>query len=123
MYSQRHNPFMPKRPSKQKVTPKLATPAMDALAPGTQPTKPAPNKAKPPGPTKKQDVKDIERADSEGMAQPQGLEPKSGENPAAVAPGRLGKLKGGKAKVARPREAKREALAKKTAAKRSKLKK
>ena len=56
---------MPKRSSKQKDT-----------VPDAEPKKPAPNKANPPRPTKKQDVKDIDRADSEGMAQPQGLEAK-----------------------------------------------
>ena len=46
--------------------------------PGVDPSKiqPAPNKAKPPRPVKKRDVQDIDRADSEGMAQPQGLPPK-----------------------------------------------
>jgi len=38
----------------------------------TKKTKPAPNKARPPRPTKKWDAADIDRADSEGMAQPQG---------------------------------------------------
>lgn len=38
-------------------------------------TKPAPNKAKPPKPTTKRDKLDVERADSEGMAQPQGKKP------------------------------------------------
>jgi hypothetical protein len=45
---------------------------------GAAATKPAPNQARPSRPKKAQDVQDIERADSEGMAQPQGLpaEPK-----------------------------------------------
>jgi hypothetical protein len=54
---------MPKRPTKKK---------------------PAPNRAKPPRPKKKQDVQDIERADSEGMAQPQGIKPTK-KRPAASA--------------------------------------
>jgi hypothetical protein len=40
---------------------------------GAAGTKPAPNQARPSRPKKAQDVQDIERADSEGMAQPQGL--------------------------------------------------
>lgn len=40
-----------------------------------QPLKPAPNKAMPPKPSNPQDVEDIERSDSEGMAQPQDLPP------------------------------------------------
>jgi len=37
--------------------------------------KPAPNKAKPPRPVKNRDDQDIDRADSEGMAQPQAQRP------------------------------------------------
>ena len=37
--------------------------------------KPAPNKATPPRPVTKRDTQDVERADSEGMAQPQGKNP------------------------------------------------
>jgi hypothetical protein len=48
--------------------------AMSVSAPVTEP-KPG-NKAKAPRPIKKRDRDDIERADSEGMAQPQALEPK-----------------------------------------------
>ena len=83
------------------------------------PTKPAPNKAKPPRPVKKRDVEDIERADAEGMAQPQGVPPaEETKNPAAVALGRLGGRKGGKARAAKLSAAKRKAIAKKAAAKR-----
>ena len=44
---------------------KKSLPALDPKPPKT--------KAKPPGPTKRQDAQDIERADSEGMGQPQDL--------------------------------------------------
>lgn len=64
---------MPKRSSKLKDTPQLARSVLDAVAADAEPKKkPAPNKARPPRPTKKRDVADIERADDEGMAQPQG---------------------------------------------------
>ena len=67
-------------------------------ATGAKPkSKPAPNKAKPARPKKKQDV---ERADSEGMAQPQGIKPKK-KDPAAVSLGRRGGLKGGPARAAK----------------------
>lgn len=82
----------------EKDTQQLARDVLDAIVPDAEPKKPAPNKAKPPRPTKTQDVKDIERADSEGMAQPQGLEV-TAKNPAAVALGRLGGLKGGPARA------------------------
>jgi len=67
---------------------------------------------------KKQDVEDIEQADTEGMAQPQGVPPPAEKNPAAVALGRLGGLKGGKARAAKLSPTKRRAIAKKAAAKR-----
>lgn len=108
---------MPKRSSKQKDTPQLARGVPDAVVPDAAPVKPAPNKAKPPRPTKKRDASDIDRADSEGMAQPQGMAPPT-KNPAAVALGRLGGLKGGKARAANLTPAKRKAIAKKAAAKR-----
>jgi hypothetical protein len=64
---------MPKRSSKPKDPQQLAASALDAAVRDAELTKkPAPNKARPPCPKKKQDVADIERADSEGMAQPQG---------------------------------------------------
>ena len=44
-------------------------------------TKPAANKAKPPKPTTKRDKMDVERADSEGMAQPQGKKPTKRADP------------------------------------------
>lgn len=112
---------MPKRSSKQKSgydPQQLARKVLDTVVPDAEnPVKPAPNKAKPPKPRKKQDVIDIERADSEGMAQPQGLSP-SEKNPAAVALGRLGGLKGGAARAKSLSAAKRKAIAKKAAAKR-----
>jgi hypothetical protein len=65
---------MAKTPSKKKVTPKVASPVRKKPPQATDLSKkPAPNKAKPPRPAKKQDVVDIEQADAEGMAQPQGL--------------------------------------------------
>lgn len=39
--------------------------------------KPAPNKARPPQPVTKRDTQDVDRADAEGMAQPQGKPPTS----------------------------------------------
>ena len=65
-------------------------------------------------PVKKHDAADVDRADSEGMAQPQGTPPE--KNPAAVALGRLGGLKGGKARAAKLTPAKRKAIARKAAA-------
>ena len=109
---------MPKRSSKQKDTRQLARPVLGAIAPDAEPPKkPAANKAKPPRPVKKRDDQDIDRADSEGMGQPQGLPPKK-KNPAAVALGKLGGLKGGKARAAKLSPAKRKAIAKKAAASR-----
>ena len=112
---------MPKRsskPAQQKDTQQLARGVLDAIAPDAEPAKkPAPNKAKPPRPAKKKDAEDVDRADSEGMAQAQGL-PAKEKNPAAVALGRLGGMKGGKARAASLSPAKRKAIAKKAAAKR-----
>src|SRR5687768_3055385 len=95
-----HIPSMQKRSSKsQKDTQQLVRQVLDAIVPHAEPaTKPAPNKARPPRPVKTQDAEDIEQADSEGMAQPQGLPPPK-KNPAAVALGRLGGLKGGAARA------------------------
>ena len=110
---------MPQRSSKQKDTPQLARHVRDTVAPDAEPAKkkPAANKARPPRPAKKRDVEDIDRADSEGMGQPQGMPPKR-KNPAAVALGKLGGAKGGKARAAKLSPAKRKAIAKKAAAKR-----
>src|SRR4051812_7779390 len=112
---------MPKRSSKRQKDPQqLARHVLDSVVPDAEPPKkPAANKAKPPRPVKKQDGVDIEQADAEGMAQPQGLSPAPKEkNPAAVSLGRLGGLKGGKARAAKLSPAKRKAIAKKAAAKR-----
>ena len=61
--------------------------------------------AKPDLATTKRDAADIERAAGEGMTQPQGQAPKkkrpAKKNPAAVALGRRGGLKGGKARAAK----------------------
>ncbi|MEO8499043.1 MAG: hypothetical protein ABI614_28600 [Planctomycetota bacterium] len=113
---------MPKRSNKrptQKDTQPLARQVLDAIVPDAAPTKPAANKAKPPKPAKKQDVKDIDQADSEGMAQPQGLTANPKKNPAAVVTGRLGGLKGGQARAEKLSATKRKEIAKKAAAKRS----
>src|SRR5688572_27363891 len=100
---------MPKRSSKKKDTQQLARQVLDAVVPDAEPPKkPAANKARPPRPVKKQDVQDIEQADSEGMAQPQGVPPPKEKNPAAVSLGRLGGLKGGKARAAKLSPAKRK---------------
>ena len=67
-------------------------------------------KKKPPRPVKKRDAADVDRAEGEGMAQPQGLPAKNkqparkaekAKDPAAVALGRKGGLKGGKARAAK----------------------
>jgi len=115
---------MPKRSSKkppvkkprQKDTQQLARSVLDAVAPDAEPTKPAANKAKPPRPAKRQDAKDIDRADSEGMGQPQGVTPE--KNPAAVALGRLGGMKGGKARADKLSAKRRSEIARKAAQKR-----
>ena len=105
---------MPRRSSKSKDTQQVARKVLDSIAPDAEPKKPAANKARPPRPTKKRDVRDIERADSEGMAQQQGVEPKP-KNPAAVALGKLGGAKGGKARAEKLSAARRKAIAKKAA--------
>jgi len=114
---------MPKRSSKKtpiktltakpvplKHTQQLARKVLDAIVPEGE----APKSKKPARPTKKQDASDIDRADSEGMAQPQGTPTK--KNPAAVALGRLGGLKGGKARAEKLTAKKRSEIAKKAAA-------
>lgn len=60
-------------------------------------------------------VLDAAVPDAEPKAEP---EPDKTKNPAAVALGRLGGLKGGKARAAKLTAAKRKAIAKKAAAKR-----
>jgi hypothetical protein len=100
---------MPKRSSKPKDTQQLARSVLDAVVPDAEP-----KKRKPPRPAKKRDAADVDRADSEGMGQPQGRPPKE-KNPAAVALGKLGGLKGGKARAESLTPAKRKAIAKKAA--------
>lgn len=65
-------------------------------------------------PKNNQDAAAVDRAASEGMAQPQGEAPKK-KNPAAVALGRKGGLKGGKARAAKLTKEQRIASAKKAA--------
>ena len=67
-----------------------------------------------PRPAKKQDAADVDRAESEGMAQPQGEKPKA-KDPAAVSLGRKGGLKGGPARAAKLTKAQRSASAQKAA--------
>jgi hypothetical protein len=67
---------------------------------------------KPSRPKNKQDAADVDRAAGEGMAQPQ-AKPK--KNPAAVALGRKGGLKGGKARAAKLTPEQRTESAKKAA--------
>lgn len=101
---------MAKRPVKKKRQPdyqQVARKILDAVAPDAEPKAIKPAKA-PPRPKGKQDAADVDRAAGEGMAQPQ-------KNPAAVALGRLGGLKGGKARAAKLSPAKRKAIAKKAA--------
>jgi hypothetical protein len=105
---------MAKRPVKKKRQPdyqQVARKVLDAVAPDAEQKaiKPATTPRRPKG---KQDAADIDRAEGEGMAQPQE------KNPAAVALGRLGGLKGGKARAAKLSAAKRKAIARKAAAKR-----
>lgn len=88
----------------------LARKVLDVVAPDAEPKAIKPSK-KPPVPKRKQDAADIERAAGEGMV----TEPQE-KNPAAVSLGRLGGLKGGKARAAKLTPAKRKAIAKKAAA-------
>src|SRR5688572_1627539 len=102
---------MAKRPAKKKRQPdyqQLARKVLDTVAPDAEPKAIKPAKT-PPRPKGKQDAADIDRAAGEGMAQPQE------KNPAAVALGRLGGLKGGKARAEKLSAAKRKAIAKKAA--------
>ena len=101
-----------KRTTKKKRQPdyqQVARKVQDTVAPDAEPKAIKPAKT-PPRPKRKQDAEDIARAEWEGMAQPQG------KNPAAVAPGRLGGPKGGKARAEKLSAAKRKAIAKKAAA-------
>lgn len=107
---------MAKRPVKKKRQPdyqQLGSKVLDGVAPDAEPKAIKPAK-EPRRPKRKQDAADLDRADGEGMAQ----QPPPIKNPAAVALGRLGGLKGGKARAASLSPAKRKAIAKKAAAKR-----
>ena len=116
---------MPKRSRKKpaKDFNQVARSIVDKATGVTKPTKPAANKAKPPKPKKKSDVADIERADSEGMGQAQGVAPKKrpakkaakDKDPAAVALGRKGGLVGGHARAAKLTKEQLSASAKKAA--------
>jgi hypothetical protein len=114
--SYRHTLYiMQKRSSKKRRQPdyqQIARKVLDAVSPEAEPKAIKPTTKKPPRPKNKQDAEDIDRAASEGMVQPRG------KNPAAVELGRLGGLKGGKARAAKLSPAKRKAIAKKAAAKR-----
>ncbi|MEX2170584.1 MAG: hypothetical protein WD851_14810 [Pirellulales bacterium] len=91
---------MPNR-SRKKPDPDFNQIARSIVDRATGAEKPA---AKPPRPKNKQDAADRDRADSEGMGQPQEQAPKRKrvkKNPAAVALGRKGGLKGGKARAAK----------------------
>ena len=70
-----HTSSMPKRSRKKpaKNFNQVARSIVDQATGVAPKKKPAPNKAKPPRSAKKWDVQDIERADSAGMAQPQGI--------------------------------------------------
>jgi hypothetical protein len=106
---------MAKKPAKKKRQPdyqQIARKVRDVVAPDAEPKVIKPAK-KPAAPKPKQDAADIERAAGEGMV----TQPHE-KNPAAVSLGRLGGLKGGKARAAKLTPAKRKAIAKKAAAKR-----
>jgi hypothetical protein len=101
---------MPKRSSKKQKDPQqIARSVLDAVDPTAEP-----KKTKPARPAKKADAAEIDRAESEGMAQPQGL-PAKPKNPAAVALGKLGGLKGGKARAEKLSARKRAEIARKAA--------
>lgn len=103
--------FMAKKPMKKKRQPdyqQVVRKVLNTVAPDAEPKAIKPAKT-PPRPKGKQDAEDIDRAAGEGMAQPQQ------KNPAAVALGRLGGLKGGKARAAKLTPARRKAIAKKAA--------
>lgn len=104
---------MAKRPVKKKPAKdhqQFARGVLDAVVPDAEPSRKK----------TKQDALDVARAVDEGMGQPQDLDPPAPakKNPAAVALGRLGGLKGGKARAEKLSAAKRKAIAKKAAAKR-----
>jgi hypothetical protein len=96
---------MAKRPVKKKKQAdhqQLARRVLDSIVPDAEPKKK-------PRPKNKQDAADVDRAEGEGMAQPQE------KNPAAVALGRLGGKKGGPARAAKLSKRKRSEIAQKAA--------
>jgi hypothetical protein len=99
---------MAKRTAKKKQSDaqQIARKVLDFIVPDAEP-------AKAKKPARKRDAADVERAESEGMAQPQGTPAE--KNPAAVALGRLGGLKGGKARAEKLSAKKRSEIAKKAA--------
>lgn len=101
---------MAKRPAKKRQPDyqQVARKVLDTITPDAEPKAVKPAKT-PPRPKGKQDAADVDRAADEGMAQPQG------KNPAAVALGRLGGLKGGKSRAAKLSAAERKAIAEKAA--------
>jgi hypothetical protein len=111
---------MAKRPVKKKKRQpdyqELAHKVLETIAPDAEPKAIKPAKNSPP-PRRKKDTEDVERAESDGMAQPQGKKPEK-KNPAAVALGRLGGLKGGKARAKKLSKARRSEIAQKAAASR-----
>lgn len=96
----------------------MARKVLDAVVPDAEP----PKAKKLPRPVKKADATAVDRAAPEGMAQPQRMRPKKPKpkkkNPAAVALGRLGGLKGGKARAEKLTPEQRAEIAQKAAAKR-----
>jgi len=91
---------MPNRSRKKKPARDFNQVARAIVDQATGDTTRMPAKKKPARPKNKQDAADRDTADSEGMAQPQGKKPPK-KNPAAVALGRRGGLKGGKARAAK----------------------
>ena len=90
---------MPNRSRKKKPARDFNQIARSIVDQATGDTAKPPTK-KPARPKNKQDATDIDRAADEGMAQPQG-KPVKKKNAAAVALGRKGGLKGGKARAAK----------------------
>jgi Rieske Fe-S protein len=110
----RHNTSMPNRSRKKKPARDFNQIARAIVDQATGETTLPPAKKKPARPKNKQDAADRDRADSEGMAQPQGKKPPK-KNPAAVALGRRGGLKGGKARAAKLTKEQRSESARKAA--------
>lgn len=105
---------MPNRSRKKKTDRDFNQIARFIVDQATGETATTPTKKKPARPKNKQDAADIDRAAAEGMAQPQGKPPKK-KNAAAVALGRRGGLKGGKARAAKLTKEQLSASARKAA--------